>query len=342
MLDSHLQAAVDGRDLTRRQARDAMLAIMAGEADEIQIAGLLVALRIKGETIDEIAGFAEAMRSLAQAVDLGAPDLVDTCGTGGDGGATGATFNISTAAALVAAGAGVPIAKHGNRAVSSESGSADVLEALGVNLVTSNEDLRASFRASGFAFLYAPAQHPAMRHAVGPRRRLGMRTVFNLLGPLTNPAGARRQVIGVYADELVEPVARAIGRIGADHVLVVHGAGGLDEISTLGPTRAAECRQGTLSLRTLEPADLGLERARPADLEGGDAGASAAIIRAVLGGERGPRRDSVLANAGAAIYVSGAADSIATGVERAAEAIDSGAAVAALERLVVSTGGRRP
>lgn len=336
MLGPYLEQVIDGRDLSRDQARDAMRLLMTGDADEVQIGGLLVALRAKGETIEEIAGFAEAMRELSSRVDLGVEELVDTCGTGGDG---GRTFNVSTAAAIVAAGAGVPIAKHGNRSVSSPSGSADLLEALGVRLIAEPDALRRSLRESGIAFLYAPAQHPAMRHAIGPRRRLGLRTVFNLLGPLTNPAGARRQVLGVYDDALVEPVARALGRLGARHVLVVHGAGGLDEISTLGPTRFAECREGRLEVGRLEPADLGLDAAMPGDLAGGSAGENAAIVRAILDGEPGPRREIVLANAGAAIYVSGRVDRLRAGVELAARSIDDGAARRVLDRLIDVTAG---
>ncbi|NKB88026.1 MAG: anthranilate phosphoribosyltransferase [Acidobacteria bacterium] len=331
-----LQALIDGEDLTAGRAEVAMTTIMEGNATAAQIAAFLVALRIKGETVDEIVGFAQAMRAAANPLDLGRPDAVDTCGTGGDG---AGTFNVSTTAALIAAGAGVPIAKHGNRAVSSASGSADVLEALGVRLVDSAVDLRKSLNAAGIAFLFAPAQHPAMRHAIGPRRELGVRTVFNLLGPLTNPAGARRQVVGVYDPRLVEPLARVLGRLGAVHAVVVHGAGGLDEISTFGPTTASEWRDGVLRTFEIEPGELGFELAARDAVTGGSPAENAQHVREVLGGAVGPRRDLAVINAGAAIYVGGAADDLRSGIAAATSSIDSGAARAALEALVDATAG---
>lgn len=335
MLRECLERVVAGESLSREQARAAMAAIMGGGAAEAWIAGFLVALRVKGETVDEIAGFAETMRSVANHLDLGEARLVDTCGTGGDG---AGTFNVSTAAALVAAGAGAPVAKHGNRAVSSSSGSADVLEALGVTLVSDADTLRRCLREAGFAFLFAPAQHPAMKHAVGPRRELGLRTVFNLLGPLTNPAGARRQVVGVYDAALVRPLAEVLGRLGAAHAMVVHGAGGLDEISTLGPTRVAEWDGGDVREYELEPESLGLERPSAEALAGGDPERNARIVRAVLAGEPGPARDIVLANAAAAIRVAGLSDSLADGIEAARRSVDEGAAAASLDALVGVTG----
>ncbi len=329
-----LETVVTGRSLSSADAESAMSTIMAGEATAAQIAALLVALRIKGETVEEIAGFARAMRSAANLLDLERDDLVDTCGTGGDG---ANTFNVSTTAALIAAGAGVPIAKHGNRAVSSACGSADVLEALGVRLVSSEASLRRCLEAAGIAFLFAPAQHPAMKHAIGPRRELGLRTVFNLLGPLTNPAGAKRQVVGVYDAALVGPLAEVLGRLGAVHAMVVHGAGGLDEISTFGPTLVAEWREGAVHRHEVQPEDFGIALANAADVTGGDAEANAAFVRAVLAGARGARRDMAVLNAAAAIYVSGDAGSMGEALAVATESIDSGRALAALDALVTTS-----
>jgi anthranilate phosphoribosyltransferase len=326
---------INGRDLNRAEACDAMRSVMTGEATPVQIAGFLVALRMKGETVEEIAGFAEGMRSLARPLDLGRTDLVDTCGTGGDG---ADTFNVSTTAALVAAGAGAPVAKHGNRAVSSICGSADVLEALGIGLVSEVDALQRCLDSAGMVFLFAPAQHPAMKHAIGPRRELGQRTVFNLLGPLTNPAGASRQIVGVYDADLVRPVAQVLGALGTTHVMVVHGAGGLDEISTLGPTQVAEWRDGELSTWTLNPADFGVPLTEAPALAGGDAEASAATTLALLGGAAGPPRDIVALNAAAAIYVAGLAEDLHEGMEKAARSIDTGAAMTCLERLRAATG----
>jgi anthranilate phosphoribosyltransferase len=330
-----LKEVVSGRDLSSQDAESAMARIMAGEATPAQIAGLLVALRIKGETVEEIAGFARAMRSAATRLDLERDDLVDTCGTGGDG---ANTFNVSTTAALIAAGAGVPVAKHGNRAVSSACGSADVFEALGVRLVSGEAALRRCLEAANIAFLFAPAQHPAMKHAIAPRRELGMRTVFNLLGPLTNPAGARRQVVGVYDEVLVEPLAEVLGQLGAVHVMVVHGAGGLDEISTLGPTKVAEWRDGTLRSHTISPSDHGIDLAEADAIGGGDGESNATIVRAVLAGEPGARRDIALLNGAAAIYVSGQVDSFDEALAAARRSIDGGAARQALALLVTASG----
>ncbi len=336
MIKELLARVVDGEKLERQEARSAMQLIMRGEATPAQIAGFLVALRIRGETVDEIVGFADAMRGAANPVDLETRGLVDTCGTGGDG---ADTFNISTAAALVAAAAGVPVAKHGNRAVSSECGSADVLEALGVTLVADQASLRRSLADAGIAFLFAPSQHPAMKHAVGPRRELGLRTVFNLLGPLTNPAGARRQVVGVYDAALVRPLAEVLGQLGAAHAMVVHGAGGMDELSLLGATEVAEWDGSQVRTYSVTPEQVGLTRAHAPQLAGGPAADNAAIVRSVLAGEPGPRRDIVLLNAGAALQMGGAAGTLVQGVEAAANAIDTGAASTTLERLVASTSG---
>ncbi len=334
MIQGFLARVVDGEKLSRSEAREAMQIVMRGEATAAQIAGFLVALRVRGETVDEIVGFAAAMRAAANPLDLQVSGLVDTCGTGGDG---ANTFNISTAAALVAAAAGVPIAKHGNRAVSSACGSADVLEALGVTLVADEVSLRRSLTQAGLAFLFAPSQHPAMKHAVGPRRELGMRTVFNLLGPLTNPAGARRQVVGVYDITLVRPVAEVLGALGAVHAIVVHGAGGIDELSLLGATEVAEWDGEQVRTYSVTPQEVGLSAAAASDLAGGSAADNAEIVRAVLAGEPGPRRDIVLLNAGAALRVGGVAGTLTEGVEAAAAAIESGAATKTLALLVAAT-----
>ncbi len=321
---------VEGRHLTAQEAERAMEIIMSGGATDAQIACFLTALRMKGETVEEIVGCARAMRARATRVPHSQPLVVDTCGTGGDG---SGTFNISTAAAFVVAGAGVPVAKHGNRSVSSRSGSADVLEALGVNLELSPEQVGKCLDEVGIGFLFAPKLHLSMKFAAGPRREMGIRTIFNLLGPLTNPAGAQAQVMGVYDGRLTEPVARALASLGTARSLVVHGAGGLDEISLAGPTVVSEAGPAGVHTYTIYPEDLGLDRAGLEAVAGGDPGQNAGIIRAVLGGERGPRRDVVLANAAAALVAAGTARDLRTGVRMAAESIDSGRALAKLEAL---------
>jgi anthranilate phosphoribosyltransferase len=335
MLVRAIQKAIDGVDLTRDEARGAMQAIMGGEATPSQVAGYLVALRMKGETVDEITGSAEAMREAAIMVATDTDRLVDTAGTGGDG---AGTINISTAAALVAAGAGVTVAKHGNRGVSSKCGSADVLEALGVTLLDDPQRQAEILTSVGFAFLFAPFQHPAMKHAIGPRKELGVRTVFNVLGPLTNPAGARRQVVGVYDEALVETLAHVLGELGAEHALVVHGAGGLDEISTIGPTKIAEWNGSSVDVYEVTVADFGIEPATVDDLAGGDAAHNAAAIRAIFAAEGGPQADVVALNAAAAIYVAGAADDLRSGLSMARQAIDGGAAARCLDALVEACG----
>ena len=325
-----LAQIVEGRHLIREEAYAALCEIMSGGATDSQIAGLLIGLRMKGETPAEIAGFARAMRDHAVRVTTSRSPVVDTCGTGGD---ALETFNISTAAAFVAAGAGVAIAKHGNRAVSSHCGSADVLLALGVRLDLSADQVGRCLDQTGVGFLFAPSLHPAMKHAMGPRRELGLRTVFNLLGPLTNPAGASRQLIGVFDEAWVEPVCEALAELGAEHVLVVHGQPGLDEISTLGPTTVCELRGGTLRTWIVSPEELGLATACPEDLAGGDPQQSAAILTAVLEGERGPRRDIVVLNAAGALVAADRADNLGEGLELAYQVIDSGAARERLEAL---------
>jgi len=340
MITTAIRTLTDGADLTAEEAHAAMMQVMSAEATPAQIAGFLIALRMKGETPEEIAGCARAMRAHVTPAVPTRHDLVDTCGTGGDG---AETFNISTAAALVAAAGGAAVAKHGNRAVSSRCGSADVLEALGVRIDLSPADVAACVDEVGFGFLFAQAHHPAMRHAGPVRRELAVRTVFNLLGPLTNPAGARRQVIGVYSAGLVEPIAHVLVQLGAEHALVVHGAGGVDELTPVGDNLVAEVRDGSVRTFTLDPHELstGAVPATPDDLKvGGEPAENAAIIRTVLDGERGPRRDAVVLNAGAALLVAGLADDLEAGIDRAVEAIDSGAATGTLDRLVAFTTAR--
>jgi len=323
---------LDGHDLTRDDACETMRTIMRGEATPAQIAGFLVALRAKGETADEIAGCAEAMREHVLRVNPQRSDLVDIVGTGGDG---ANTYNISTAAALVAAGAGAAIAKHGNRAASSASGAADVLEALGFRLELPPERIEQSIDELGFGFLFAQAHHPAMKHAAPIRRELATRTVFNVLGPLTNPAGARALMLGVYSPALTRTLAEALVQLGTERAYVVHGAAGIDELSPCGPNLVCEVESGTVREYELDPADLGVERCDPAELRGADPASNAAALRAVLSGEdRGGHRSAVILNAAGGIAAAGHADSLREGIVRAREAIDSGAAAARLDELV--------
>ncbi len=336
MIHEVLNQLLEGKSLTTEQAERVMAQVMAGEATPAQIAGFLIALRIKGETVEEIAGCARAMRQAAVKVVPHQTKLVDTCGTGGD---RAGTFNVSTTAAFVAAGAGLSIAKHGNRSVSSQSGSADVLEALGVNLNLTPEQVARCIDEVGIGFLFAPKLHPAMKHAIGPRRELGVRTIFNILGPLTNPAGAQAQVLGVYDPALTEVLASVLQELGARAAYVVHGDGGLDELTTSGPNRISVFGvapgNGAIVTQMLDPRDLGFERAAAADLRGGDPATNAAITRAILTGtERGPKRDVTLLNAAAALHVGGLAADLADGVIKATESLDSGAAFHKLETLV--------
>jgi anthranilate phosphoribosyltransferase len=326
-----LAELMEGRDLSQEGARDVMRSIMDGEATPAQIGAFLVALRIKGETADEIAGCAEAMREHVLVVRPARTDLVDTAGTGGDG---AGTFNISTAAALVAAAAGAGVAKHGNRAVSSSSGSADVLEALGFNLELPPETIARSIDELGFGFLFAPTHHPAMRHAAPVRRDLATRTVFNVLGPLTNPAGARAQVVGVYAPELVPTIAEVLARLGAERAFVVHGAAGVDELSPAGSNLVCEVANGQVRRREIDPLDLGIDRCAPEELGGGDPADNAETIRRIFSGAEGGKRDAVLLNAAGAIAAGGLARDLGEGVGLAREAIDSGAAGERLEALI--------
>ena len=326
-----IQALLDGRSLDRAQARAVMTQVMQGEATPAQIGGFLVALRLKGETADEIAGCAEAMRAHVLAVRPQRDDLVDTAGTGGDG---ARTINISTAAALVAAAAGAAVAKHGNRAVSSASGSADVLEALGFELDQSPERIAESIDELGFGFLFAPTHHPAMRHAAPVRKELATRTVFNVLGPLTNPAGARAQVVGVYSSELVRTIADVLARLEARRAFVVHGAHGIDELSPAGPNLVCEVVNGDVHEREIDPLELGVPRCDPADLRGGSPEENAQAIRDVFAGVDGGRRSAIILNAAGAIAAGGHAEDLREGVQLATEAIDSGAAGERLEQLV--------
>jgi len=330
MIQAALAELLEGRQLSRDQAREVMDEIMRGEATQAQIGGFLVALRLKGETADEIAGCAEAMRDHVLPVRPQRDDLVDTAGTGGDG---ASTINISTAAAIVAAAAGAGVAKHGNRAVSSASGSADVLEALGFQLEQAPERIAQSIDELGFGFMFAPAHHPAMRHAAPVRRELAARTVFNVLGPLTNPAGARAQVIGVYSPSLVRTLAEVLAQLGARRAFVVHGAHGIDELSPSGPNDVCEVVDGELRERVIDPIDLGIQRCDPAELRGGSPAENADAIREVFAGADGGRRDAILLNAAGAIAASGHAEDLREGLELARLAIDSGAAAERLDEL---------
>jgi len=334
MIQRALARLLDGHDLSRDEARQVMGSIMSGEATPAQIAGFLIALRAKGETADEIAGCAEAMREHVLPVTAKRDDLVDTAGTGGDG---AKTINISTAAALVAAAAGAGVAKHGNRAVSSASGSADVLEALGFKLDLTPQRVAASIDELGFGFLFAPTHHPAMRHAAPVRRELAARTVFNVLGPLTNPAGARAQVLGVYAPELVRTIAEVLAQLGASRAFVVHGAGGIDELSPAGQNFVCEVVDGGVRTRNIDPLELGLERCDPGELRGGSPQENAAAVHAVFAGENGGRRSAILLNAAGAIAAAGHAEDLREGLELAQVAVDSGAAAARLEELIAFT-----
>ena len=325
-----LARIVNGGELTRDEAESIMRRVMEGEATPAQLGALLAALSTRGESVDEITGFAAALRAFAVPVRV-TDDAIDTCGTGGD---AAGTFNISTVAAIVCAAAGVPVAKHGNRAASSACGSADVLEALGVRIDLGPDEVARCVADVGVGFMFAPRYHPAMKHAIPVRRELGVRTVFNILGPLANPARVRRQLLGVATPRLAERVARVLGALGADRILVAHGEDGLDEISPCGPTRLYEFAQGAVRESVIRPEDVGLRSVSRAEIAGGDAAVNRDIAERVVAGEDGAPRTAVLLNAGAAVYVGGKARSIRDGVELAARAIDSGAARTTLERFV--------
>lgn len=326
-----LQTLIEGRDFSYEEMLSVMRQVMGGELTSAQIAGLLMALRIKGETVDEIAAAAEVMRSLATKVTIkNTQHLVDTCGTGGDG---IQTFNVSTVGAFVAAAAGASVAKHGGRSVSSTCGSIDVLEALGVNVNLTPEQVAAAVDEIGIGFMFAPNHHSAMKHAAPVRRELGVRTMFNLLGPLTNPAGAKRQVMGVFHRDLTGLLAGALQRLGSEHVMVVHGADGMDEISFTGDTYVAELKNGEVKQYTVNPTQFGLPIHQLNTIQVQNAEESKAMVLDVLSGKPGPARDIVLLNAGAAIYVAGVVESLAAGIEKAKQVIDSGAAMDKLNQL---------
>jgi anthranilate phosphoribosyltransferase len=353
ILDALHRIANRRQSLSREEAHAVMSEVLAGQCSDAQIAALLVALHMKGETVEEIVGFAEAIRAAAVPLDIHtnsvldasgterdalrdsvADSLIDTCGTGGD--ASG-TFNISTATAFVVAGAGVRVAKHGNRSVTSKCGSADVMEALGVNISLPVSQIAACLQQIGIAFLFAPSMHSAMKHVQTARRELRLRTVFNLLGPLTNPARATCQIVGVYSTELVEKLAEALSMLGLRRALVVHGSDGLDEITITAPTRIAEVREGQVHSYEVTPEEFGMRRATLDDISGGDAVCNAGLIREVLEGKKSARRDVVLLNAAAALVAAGRADQLRDTVPLAAKAIDSGAALAKLQALITFT-----
>ena len=335
-IQAAIQQVIDRRDLDGESMRAVMRAVMTGECTPVQIAGFLVALRMKEETVEEIAAAAEVMRDLAVRVEVGKDHLVDTCGTGGDG---ANTFNISTTAALVAAAAGARVAKHGNRSVSGKSGSADVLEAAGVKLDLTPEQIARCIDEIGIGFMFAPLHHGAMKHALGPRRELGVRTLFNILGPLTNPAGAPNQVVGVYSDAWREKLARVLQRLGSTHVIVVHSEDGMDEISVSAPTRITELQDGELKDYSITPEQFCLRRAAKPDLAVQDTNDSLKLMYSVLDNRDSAARDIVILNAGAAVYTAGVAENLEAGVMLSSRAIESGAARARLVQLVELTNG---
>ncbi len=325
---------LERRDLSRDEMQSVMREIMTGECSDAQIGGLLIALRMKGETVDEITAAAEVMTSLASQVVVQAEPLIDIVGTGGDG---TSTFNVSTASSFVAAGAGAKVAKHGNRSVSSKSGSADLLEQAGANLSLASSQVAKVIEQAGVGFMFAPMHHSAMKHAIGPRKEMAVRTIFNVLGPLTNPAGVKRQVVGVFAKDLTDTLANVFQKLGSEHALVVHSDDGMDEISIGAATTVSELKDGAISTYSISPQDFGLELGNVGDIVVANAEQSLAMIDGVLTGQAGPARDIVLLNAGAAIYVAGLASSLAQGVTMAAESIDSGAAMAAQKAYILAT-----
>lgn len=330
-IQTAIRTVCDRQDLSQDQMRTVMRIVMTGEATPAQIGGLLIGLRMKGETVDEIAAAAEVMRELATRVNVSGPHLVDTCGTGGDG---INTFNISTASAFVVAAAGGKVAKHGNRSVSSQSGSADVLEAAGVSLELTADQVGQCIDEVGVGFMFAPKHHGAMKHAIGPRREMGVRTIFNVLGPLTNPAGAPHQVVGVFDGSLLEPLALVLKRLGSKHVLVVHAEDGMDEFSIEAPSHVAELKDGDITSYTIIPGQVGLERGKVSELAVQSADESLSIINRVFANEAGAARDIVALNAGAAIYAAGLASSLQAGVEQALACIANGGARERLQALV--------
>ena len=338
MIVSAIGRAVGREDLSEELAKASMEQILAGEATSAQIAALAISLRMKGETAEEIAGMARAMRQRVPPLRTQRSPLMDTCGTGGSEPAGGVKFNISTTVAIVTASCGVAVAKHGNRAVSSRTGSADVLEALGVRVDLTPESAGRSIDNLGITFLFAPNYHSAMRNAAGVRREMGVRTVFNLLGPITNPAGATRQLLGVYADEYVSVLAEVLRRLGSERAMIVHGSDGMDELTVFGKSHVAELRDGKVREYAIDPKDFGLAHTDRAGVAGGSPQENAARVRAVLGGAKGPARDIVLLNAGAALHVAGVAGDLAAGIERARSAIDRGEAARKLDELAAFRG----
>ena len=333
-MQSAIKAVTEKRDLNAEEMTATMRLIMTGEATPAQVGGFLIGLRMKGETIDEIAAAAAVMRELASKVDVDKKHLVDTCGTGGD--ASG-SFNISTASAIVVAAAGGKVAKHGNRSISSKSGSADVLETAGVKLEISPEQVADCVNTVGVGFMFAPLHHSAMKHAIGPRREMAVRTIFNVLGPLTNPAAAPNQVLGVFSRKLVEPLAHVLQRLGSEHVLVVHAEDGMDEISIASATFVAELKDGVVTTYTVQPEDFGMVRADLEQIRANDSAHSLAIIKKVFANEKGPAKDIVCLNAGAAIYAAGLTASLADGVRKAQDVIASGSVSDTLEQLIAKT-----
>lgn len=334
----HIQQAIgqviENQSLSRQQMQAVMQQIMTGECSDAQIGGLLVALRMKGETVDEITAAAEVMASLASHVDVDAANLIDIVGTGGDG---SSTFNVSTAASFVAAGAGASVAKHGNRSVSSKSGSADVLEQAGADLNLNAAQVASVIESAGVGFMFAPMHHSAMKYAIGARKEMAVRTIFNVLGPLTNPAQVKRQLVGVFELALTDTIAHVFAHLGSEHTLVVHSDDGMDEISICAPTTVSELRHGEVKTYRVEPADFGFRTASIQEIVVDDSAASLAMINSVLSGDSSAARDIVLLNAGAGIYVSGLADSLAAGIKSATLAVDSGKAMAAKEAYVAAT-----
>ncbi len=333
-MQSAIKAVTEKQDLSAEDMTTVMRLIMTGEATQAQIGGFLVGLRMKGETIDEVAAAASVMRELSTKVEVEKEHLVDTCGTGGD---SSGSFNISTASAFVVAAAGARVAKHGNRSITSKSGSADVLEAAGVNLELSPEQVANCVNEIGVGFMFAPMHHSAMKHAIGPRKEMAVRTIFNVLGPLTNPAGAPNQVLGVFSKDWVVPLAEVLKQLGSEHVLVVNAEDGLDEISIGSPTLVAELKDGEVKSYAIQPEDFGMQRADLSSVKAADAEDSLNIIKGVLANQSGPAKDIVCLNAGASIYVAGLANTLAEGVERAAEVIAEGKAAEKLQQLVDKT-----
>ena len=325
---------VERKDLSRPQMQAVMQQIMTGECTDSQIGGLLVALRMKGETIDEITAAAEVMSSLASHVQIDAPNLIDIVGTGGDG---ISTFNVSTASSFVAAGAGCSVAKHGNRSVSSKSGSADLLEQAGANLNLESSQVAKVIESAGVGFMFAPMHHSAMRHAIGPRKEMAVRTIFNVLGPLTNPARVKRQVVGVFAKDLTDKLANVFMHLGSEHTLVVHSEDGMDEISICAPTNISEMRNGRVNSYTIRPEDFGLQLGTLKHIIVRDPAESLAVIEQVLAGQKSSARDIVVLNAGAGVYVSGLAGSLSDGISLAQASIDSGKALAAMQAYIIAT-----